>query len=186
MIIAETILLLSVSTAVAAERGTETHLPASGPVRAAQAAPAAAAEDSVAIIAFSNISGIAEDDWIGMGIAETLAAELERAGNLSVVRREAVSGALENVSSAADIAGATELAAGRLVGAQWVISGAYQRVGDRIRMTARVCAPEYPSRWRCNCQSDSHDARVGWLLPPRLRRSGDVSRERGSLRAAAQ
>ena len=138
MIIAETILLLSVSTAVAAERGTETHLPASGPVRAAQAAPAAAAEDSVAIIAFSNISGIAEDDWIGMGIAETLAAELERAGNLSVVRREAVSGALENVSSAADIAGATELAAGRLVGAQWVISGAYQRVGDRIRMTARV------------------------------------------------
>ena len=71
MIIAETILLLSVSTAVAAERGTETHLPASGPVRAAQAAPAAAAEDSVAIIAFSNISGIAEDDWIGMGIAET-------------------------------------------------------------------------------------------------------------------
>ena len=138
MIIAETILLLSVSTAVAAERGTETHLPASGPVRAAQAAPAAVAEDSVAIIAFSNISGIAEDDWIGMGIAETLAAELERAGDLSVVRREAVSGAMENVSSATDIARATELAAGRLVGAQWVISGAYQRVGDRIRMTARV------------------------------------------------
>ena len=137
MIIAETILLLSVSTAVAAERGTETHLPASGPVRAAQAAPAAA-EDSVAIIAFSNISAIAEDDWIGMGIAETLAAELERAGDLSVVRREAVSGVLENVSSATDIARATELAAGRLVGAQWVISGAYQRVGDRIRMTARV------------------------------------------------
>ena len=138
MIIAETILLLSVSTAVAAERGTETHLPASGPVRAAQAAPAAVAEDSVAIIGFSNISGIAEDDWIGMGIAETLAAELERAGDLSVVRREAVSGAMENVSSATDIARATELAAGRLVGAQWVISGAYQRVGDRIRMTARV------------------------------------------------
>ena len=49
-----------------------------------------------------------------------------------------------------------------------------------------LCRPKYPSRWRCNCQSDSHDARVGWLLPPRLRRSGDVSRERGSLRAAAQ
>ena len=138
MIIAETILLLSVSTAVAAERGTEPHLPASGPVQAAQSAPAAAADDSVAIVAFSNISGVAEDDWIGVGIAETLAAELERAGDLSVVGREAVSGALENVSGAAGIAGATELAAGRLLGARWVISGGYQRLGDRMRITARV------------------------------------------------
>ena len=132
------VVLLSLSTAVAAERGPETHLRASRPVRAAQAAPAAAAEDSVAVIAFSNISEVSEDDWIGIGIAETLAAELERAGDLSVVGRQAVSGALENVSSAAGTAGATALAAGRLLGAQWVISGGYQRVGDRMRITARV------------------------------------------------
>ena len=138
MIIAEAIMLLSVATAGPAERGPEPHPTASGPVRAAQAAPAAAADDSLAIIAFSNISGVAEDDWIGIGIAETLAAELERAGDLSVVGREAVSSALENVSRADGMAGATALAAGRLLGARWVVSGAYQRVGDRMRITARV------------------------------------------------
>ena len=92
MIIAETIVLFSVATAAAADRGTELRLPAPGPVRAAQSAPAAAAEDSVAIIAFSNISAVTEDDWIGMGIAEALTAELGRAGDLSVVGRQAVSG----------------------------------------------------------------------------------------------
>ena len=53
IIIAETIVLFSVATAAAADRGTELRLPAPGPVRAAQSAPAAAAEGSVAIIAFS-------------------------------------------------------------------------------------------------------------------------------------
>ena len=138
MIIAETILLLSVSTAVAAERGTAPHLPASGRVRAAQSAPASTADDRVAVVVFANISGVAEDDWIGIGIAEALAAELGRAGDLSVVGRQAVSGALENVSSADGITGAAERAAGRLLGARWVVSGGYQRVGDRMRITARV------------------------------------------------
>ncbi len=138
MIIAEAIMLLSVATAGPAERGPEPHPIASGPVRAAQAAPAAAADDSVAIIAFSNISRIAEDDWIGTGIAEALTVELGRANDLSVLGRQAVSGALENVSSADGIAGATALAAGRLLGVQWVLSGGYQRVGDQMRITARV------------------------------------------------
>ena len=65
MIIAEAIMLLAVATAWPAERGPEPRLPASGPVRAAQAAPVAAADDSVAITVFSNISGAAPDDWSG-------------------------------------------------------------------------------------------------------------------------
>ena len=141
MIIAETILLLSVSTAVAAERGTAPHLPASGPVRAAQSAPAAVADDRVAITVFSNISGAAPDDWIGRGIVETLAADLEGAGGVSVVGRQAVSGAIAQLSAegrSAEASEATAVAAGRLLGAQWVISGGYQRLGDRMRITARV------------------------------------------------
>ena len=82
MIIAETIVLLSVSTAMAVERGAEPRLPTSTPVRAAQAAPAADVDDRVAITVFSNISGAAPDDWIGTGIVETLAADLEGAGGV--------------------------------------------------------------------------------------------------------
>ena len=141
MIIAETILLLSVSTAVAAVRPLEPRLPTSSPVHAAQAAPADDADDRVAITVFSNISGAAPDDWIGTGIVATLAADLEGAGDVSVVGRQAVSGAIAQLSAEGRSAEATEetaVAAGRLLGAQWVISGGYQRVGDRMRITARV------------------------------------------------
>ena len=141
MIIAETILLLSVSTAVAAERRVEPRLPTSPPVQAAQAAPADEADASVAIIAFSNITGAAEDDWIGTGIAETLMATLGRLGGLAAVGRQAVSGALEQLRAegrSAEAPEETEVAAGRLLGARWVISGGYQRLGDRMRITARV------------------------------------------------
>ena len=144
MIIVETILLLSVSTAVAAERRVEPRLPMSSPVQAAQAAqaaPADDADDSVAIIAFSNITGAAEDDWIGTGIAETLMANLGGVGGLAAVGRQAVSGALEKLRAegrSAEATEETEVAAGRLLGARWVISGGYQRLGARIRVTARV------------------------------------------------
>ena len=140
MIIAEAIVLFSVSAAVAAERGTAPHLPASGPVRAAQSAPAAAEDDSVAITVFSNISGAAPDDWIGAGIVDTLAADLEGAG-VSVVGRQAVSGAIAELSVEGRNAEATEeaaVAAGRLLGTRWAISGGYQRLGERMRITARV------------------------------------------------
>ena len=45
---------------------------------------------TVAVVPFANISGQASDDWIGAGIAETVTADLERAGVLTVVRREAL------------------------------------------------------------------------------------------------
>ncbi len=127
MIIAVTILLLSVSTAVAAERRVEPRLPTSSPVQVAQAASADDAENRVAIIDFSNISGAAEDDWIGTGIAETLRATLEGVGGLAMVGRQVVSGALEQLRAVRSAEGTeeTEVASGRLLGARWVISGGY-------------------------------------------------------------
>ena len=68
----------------------------------------------MAVTIFSNISGATEDEWVGAGIVETLTADFERLAGVSVVGRQ--TGA----------------------GARWVISGAYQRVGDQLRITARV------------------------------------------------
>ena len=111
--------------------------PASVP-RAPEAA-AAASTDSIAVIVFSNISGAAEDDWFGVTLVETLTADVAAVGALSTVGRSAVSRALENLSAGqgAD-AEATEVRAGRLLGVRWVIGGAYQRLGERLRITARV------------------------------------------------
>ena len=137
-------LLLSVATAPSAEirAGVGVPAPRITSVLRAQEAAAAASADAIAVIVFSNITGTAEDDWIGSGIAETLATDLAGDGAWSMVGRGAVSGALENLSSGQGLgAQATEVLevrAGRRLGARWIISGAYQRLGDRLRITARV------------------------------------------------
>ena len=134
-------LLLWVAAAASAEvrAGVGVPAPLTASVPRAQEAAAAASADSIAVIVFSNISGAAEDEWIGVGIAETLTADMAAVGALSIVGRSAVSGALENLSvSQGSGAEAAEVRAGRLLGARWVISGAYQRLGDRLRITARV------------------------------------------------
>ena len=77
---------------------------------------------AVAVAPFTNVSGSAEEDWIGLGIAETLAATLE-GGGAPVVPLEAPD---------------AEAVASRSRGAGWIVSGGYQRLGDRLRITGRV------------------------------------------------
>ena len=84
------------------------------------AAPALAA-DRVAVVPFDNISGSVDDAWLGAGIAETVTAGLSGSGV-----------ALWSVTRVMDAA------AGEQLGARWVVSGSYQRLGDQLRVTARV------------------------------------------------
>ncbi len=86
----------------------------------AQTAPGVAGERA-AVLPFDNISGRAEDDWLGAGIAETVAAGLNRDG-----------AGLRSVTRVVDAA------AGEQLGVRWVVSGSYQRLGDQLRVTARV------------------------------------------------
>ena len=83
---------------------------------------------SVTVVPFVNISRDAADDWIGDGIAETVAADLESLGAMVVIGRDAV--------GTADAAPAIRL--GRELGVGWVVTGGYQRVGRRLRITARL------------------------------------------------
>ena len=92
---------------------------------------------TVAVVPFSNISQDAADDWIGDGIAETVAADLESLGNLVVVGREAVASALgEGAPVSTDTAAAARV--GRHVGAHWVVTGGYQHVGQLLRITGQL------------------------------------------------
>ena len=68
---------------------------------------------TVAILPFTNITGEPGDAWIGAGIAETLIADLQGAPGFEVVT-------------------------GEQIGAPWIVSGAYQRIGNQIRITARL------------------------------------------------
>ena len=110
------------------------------PTAAGQAAPAPA----VVVLPFANLSGAAGDDWIGAGIAETVASDLRSAGAIVLVAG-AGSGQSGNGGSGNGGSGNGGAAGGRAgldayrtLGAGWVVDGAFQRVGDRLRMTARI------------------------------------------------
>ena len=75
------------------------------------------APTSIAVLAFENITGDPADHWMGAGIAETVSAVLEGSG-LAILGQEALS-----VSDAAP---------------SLVVSGAYQRLEDRLRITAWI------------------------------------------------
>ncbi len=87
--------------------------------------------DTLAIVDFRNLSRDPDDDWIGSGFAESLAADLARLPGVSLVPREKVRAAL----AGGDGSGA---ALGRILGCRWVLSGGYQRAGRRLRVTSQL------------------------------------------------
>ena len=122
------------SAAVGAQEG----LPDASRSRWAPVGPGA-----VAVVAFANISGRPADDWVGAGIAETLAADLERLDAVSVVRGEGMVAEARALGAgmASSWAGDAERwmrEVSRRRGAAWLVTGAYQRLGDRLRITARL------------------------------------------------
>jgi non-specific serine/threonine protein kinase len=96
--------------------------------------------NAVAVTTFSNITREAADAWIGAGIAETVTADLKQVRGISVVGRERVFEALKEITSesGAESEERNAIEVGIRLGASWIVSGAFQRLGDMIRITARV------------------------------------------------
>ena len=94
---------------------------------------------SIAVLPFANLSRHPADDWIGKGIAETVSADLTKVG-LTLVEQTAVLGALgtRDVVDRERVDGTRALEIGHRLGATLLVRGTYQRVGDRLRITARV------------------------------------------------
>jgi len=98
---------------------------------AAQDRTKRAAVTSVAVLVFSNSTGDAADDWMGVGIAETVSSGLDSVGGLMVIRPDP-SETRARTPSDAD----SPITIAQVLDASWVVSGAYQRLGDRMRITA--------------------------------------------------
>ena len=94
------------------------------------ALPASPGDDAlVLVVPFTNLAGDPADDWIGVGIAEAVAIDLQVTGT-PVLRATA--------AARGDSGSGGVLEVGRRAGAGRVVSGAYQRSGDLIRVTTRV------------------------------------------------
>ena len=92
------------------------------------------------VLPFTNISGDSETDWVGAGIAEALATDLSASTDAAVIGRDAVTTALRELglADAGALSRADALAVARRAGAQWLVHGGYQQVGDQVRVTARI------------------------------------------------
>jgi serine/threonine protein kinase/lipoprotein NlpI len=97
-------------------------------------------ENAVAVMTFSNITGEPTDEWIGSGIAETVTSDLKKVRGLSVIGRERTFEALKDLSTGAlkDFDESLAIDIGRRLAASWILGGGYQRIGEMIRITARV------------------------------------------------
>ena len=96
---------------------------------------------AVAVMTFANITREPSDDWIGSGIAETVSADLKNVHGLIIIGRARVFDALRHLSATeGTLDDRLAIDIGRRLGATWVVVGGYQRIGDRVRITASFVA----------------------------------------------
>lgn len=87
-------------------------------------------DSAVGILTFENLSQISADEWIGRGMVETLASELQHLYGTEVRGRD--------VFGQTDVTVEAALKFCRELGAAWLITGAYQHVSGYLRVTAKV------------------------------------------------
>jgi TolB-like protein/tRNA A-37 threonylcarbamoyl transferase component Bud32/Tfp pilus assembly protein PilF len=90
----------------------------------------AAADASVAVLPFVDLSPDHADAYLGDGIAETLSNALSNVPGLSVAARTSTSSASDRRESPRDV--------GRELGVSTVLDGSVQRAGGRLRVIARL------------------------------------------------
>lgn len=113
--------------------------PPHGQPGAAMATPAAGTR-SVAVVGFANITREPADEWLGSGLAETLTTDLKLVRGLTVIGRAQVFDVVRMLGGATPAGPDDHLASeiGRRVGAAYIVSGGYQRLADRVRITAQL------------------------------------------------
>jgi TolB-like protein/Flp pilus assembly protein TadD len=93
----------------------------------------------LALLGFANITGRSEDDWMGVGLTETLAADLRRSSGLQLLAQETLLEARRRIGAeAAPRDDAQALRLGREAGAGLVLGGGFQSLGERVRVTASL------------------------------------------------
>ena len=90
----------------------------------------------IAVLDFENLSGDSATDWLGIGIAETISADLRKLETAQVVSRDRVQLELRRAADSKDMA-----ALGARLKVRWLVTGSYQRAGDRIRITPKLLEP---------------------------------------------
>ncbi|NJD19202.1 MAG: hypothetical protein FIA95_07980, partial [Gemmatimonadetes bacterium] len=85
---------------------------------------------SVAVLPFDNLSSDPDDAFLAEGIHDEVLTELAKVGGLRVLSRTSVMGYRDTEENVREI--------GAELGAGFVLEGTFQRVQDRLRVTAQL------------------------------------------------
>ncbi|HWN82400.1 MAG TPA: serine/threonine-protein kinase, partial [Candidatus Udaeobacter sp.] len=112
-------------------------------LRARQLALPQAGTLTLAVAGFANITRQGEDEWLGTGLAETVTAALQEIEGLEIWGRERLRETLRQLGfEASELGPEDAVQLGSLTGARWVLAGGFQRLGEQVRVTARVVEVE--------------------------------------------
>src|SRR5512146_2973115 len=110
------------------------------PLAAAHQSPIDAARKTVAVLSFDNNSGKSDYDPLGKGIAAMMITDLSNVESVQVVERERMQDLVGEMqmqqSKLFDPNTAVQL--GKLVGAEYVVTGALMALEPKIRIDTRV------------------------------------------------
>ncbi len=85
---------------------------------------------SIAVLAFNNMSGDAEQEYFSDGISEDIITDLSRLSNLHVVARNSSFVYKKTAVSVSDVA--------KALGVRYVLEGSVRKAGNRVRVTAQL------------------------------------------------
>ena len=85
---------------------------------------------SIAVLAFNNMSGDAEQEYFSDGISEDIITDLSRLSELHVIARNSSFVYKKAAVSVPDVA--------RALGVRYVLEGSVRKVGNRVRVTAQL------------------------------------------------
>ena len=85
---------------------------------------------SIAVLAFTNMSGDPGQEYFSDGITEDIITDLSRFSELFVIARNRASSTRENRADIRQI--------GRELGVRYVLEGSVRRAGDRVRISAQL------------------------------------------------
>jgi serine/threonine protein kinase len=103
----------------------------SGGRRAAEdSRPGKAAEKSIAVLYFENLSGVKEDEYLRDGVTEDIISELSKIKTLRIFSRTTVLAYRDKSVNPAQI--------GQQLGAAYLLTGSLRRAGTRLRINAEL------------------------------------------------
>ncbi|MDQ3069130.1 MAG: protein kinase [Acidobacteriota bacterium] len=103
---------------------------AAGPAGETPSGGTKAAERSVAVLFFENLSGVKEDEYFRDGITEDIITELSKIRGLNTFSRPTVLAFRDKTVTPAQI--------GQQLGAAYVLAGSLRRAGNRLRINAQL------------------------------------------------